>query len=108
MRPNLLSTLATTMTYGQGSQDFLEYLNKNQRAVKKNWPTNVIVKKQYASFLEQSVFQYKRDNLENENQEFAHIINEYREGLLLFELIKIKIVLLVENLKIKHVVVGKC
>tara|TARA_B110000902_G_scaffold240459_1_gene289973 strand:+ start:7188 stop:9128 length:1941 start_codon:yes stop_codon:yes gene_type:complete len=74
-----------------GSQDFLEYLNKNQRAVKKNWPTNVIVKKQYASFLEQSVFQYKRDNLENENQEFAHIINEYREGLLLFELMQDKI-----------------
>ena len=74
-----------------GSQDFLEYLNKNQRAVKENWPTNVIVKKQYASFLEQSVFQYKRDNLENENQEFAHIINEYREGLLLFELMQDKI-----------------
>ena len=74
-----------------GSQDFLEYLNKNQRAVKKDWPINVIVKKQYASFLEQSVFQYKRDNLENENQEFAHIINEYREGLLLFELMQDKI-----------------
>lgn len=74
-----------------GSQDFLEYLNKNQRAVKKDWPINVIVQKQYASFLEQSVFQYKRDNLENENQEFANIINEYREGLLLFELMQDKI-----------------
>ena len=74
-----------------GSQDFLEYLNKNQRAVKKDWSTTAIVKKQYASFLEQSVFQYKRDNLENENQEFAHILNEYREGLLLFELMQDKI-----------------
>ena len=51
----------------------------------------MIVQKQYASFLEQSVFQYKRDNLENENQEFANIINEYREGLLLFELMQDKI-----------------
>jgi len=73
------------------AQDFLEFLNKNQRAVKKEWPVSVIVKKQYASFLEQSVFQYKRDNLENENQEFANILNEYREGLLLFELMQDKI-----------------
>jgi len=73
------------------AQDFLEFLNKNQRAVKKEWPVSVIVKKQYASFLEQSVFQYKRDNLENENQEFVNILNEYREGLLLFELMQDKI-----------------
>lgn len=72
-------------------QDFLDYLNKNQKSVNKKWSTNQLVKKQYASFLEQSVFQYKKENLENENEEFAHIINEYREGLLLFELMQDKI-----------------
>ena len=49
-------------------QDFLDYLNKNQKSVNKKWSTNQLVKKQYASFLEQSVFQYKKENLENENR----------------------------------------
>ncbi|AOR27560.1 peptidylprolyl isomerase [Formosa sp. Hel1_33_131] len=72
-------------------QNFLDYLNKNQKLIKKEWSKAVVVKKQYASFLEQSVFKYKEDNLENENKEFAHILDEYREGLLLFELMQDKI-----------------
>ena len=76
-------------TYSFG--DFLEYLNKNQKSIKKDWSSSVIVKKQYASFLEKSVFKYKEENLENENKEFAHILNEYREGLLLFDLMQDKI-----------------
>ena len=72
-------------------QDFLDYLNKNQKLIKKEWSTAVVVKKQYASFLEQSVFKYKEANLENENSDFANILNEYREGLLLFELMQDKI-----------------
>lgn len=76
-----------TLTY----QDFLDFLNKNQKLVKKEWSTAAVMKKQYASFLEQSVFQYKKDNLESENEEFAHILNEYREGLLLFDLMQDKI-----------------
>ena len=76
-----------TYTY----QDFLEYLNINQKSIKKEWSTAVVVKRQYASFLEQAVFKYKEANLETENEEFAHILNEYREGLLLFELMQDKI-----------------
>jgi len=76
-----------TYTY----QDFLNFINTNQKSNKKQWTTAVVVKKQYASFLEQSVIQYKKDNLESENEEFAHILNEYREGLLLFELMQDKI-----------------
>jgi peptidyl-prolyl cis-trans isomerase SurA len=72
-------------------QDFLNFINANQKANKKEWTTAVVVKKQYASFLEQSVIQYKKDNLESENEEFAHVLNEYREGLLLFELMQDKI-----------------
>ena len=41
--------------------------------------------------MEKSVFKYKEENLENENQEFSYILNEYREGLLLFELMQDKI-----------------
>lgn len=71
--------------------DFLEFLNNNLKSIKKEWPTSVVVKKQYASFLEKSVFRYKEENLEKENKEFSYILNEYREGLLLFELMQDKI-----------------
>jgi len=83
----ILSIQNTTYSFG----DFLSFLNKNKKSINKNWTTEFIVNKQYKLFLEQSVFQYKKDNLETENQEFANILNEYREGLLLFELMQDKI-----------------
>ena len=82
-----LSIQNTTYSFG----DFLSFLNKNNKSINKNWTTAFIVNKQYKLFLEQSVFQYKKDNLETENLEFANILNEYREGLLLFELMQDKI-----------------
>ena len=71
--------------------DFINFLNKNNKLINPNWATEFAVNKQYKFFLEQSVFRYKKDNLENENQDFANILNEYREGLLLFELMQDKI-----------------
>jgi len=35
--------------------------------------------------------QYQEDNLENENEDFANIVGEYRDGLLLFDLMETKI-----------------
>jgi peptidyl-prolyl cis-trans isomerase SurA len=72
-------------------QDFLDYLNKNQKSINSKWSKSQVINKQYASFLELSMFQYKKDNLEYENQEYAQVIKEYREGLLLFELMQDKI-----------------
>ena len=71
--------------------DFIDFVNKNKKSINKNWSIEFSIDKQYKLFLEQSVFQYKKDNLENENQDFANILNEYREGLLLFELMQDKI-----------------
>ena len=84
---SFLSIKNQTHTY----LDFLEFLNNNLKSIEKEWPTSVVVKKQYASFLEKSVFRYKEENLEKENKEFSYILNEYREGLLLFELMQDKI-----------------
>jgi peptidyl-prolyl cis-trans isomerase SurA len=70
---SFLSIKNQTYTY----LDFLEFINKNLKSIKKEWPTSVVVKKQYETFLEKSVFKYKEENLENENQEFSYILNEY-------------------------------
>ena len=39
-------------------------------------------------FYEQSVLKYREDNLVNENEEFADVLKEYRDGLLLFDLME--------------------
>ena len=72
-------------------RDFIDFLNRNNKSINKKWNKQFIINYQYKFFLEQSLFQYKKENLEYENQDFANILNEYREGLLLFELMQDKI-----------------
>ena len=42
----------------------------------------------YDSFLNASLIKYQEDNLEFENEDYAHIVAEYRDGLLLFDLME--------------------
>ncbi len=45
----------------------------------------------FKSFLNQEVITYYKENLENTNAEFSNIYKEYKEGLLLFELLQRRI-----------------
>ncbi|MBF8151330.1 peptidylprolyl isomerase [Winogradskyella sp. F6397] len=47
-----------------------------------------IIDKEYDSFFEKSILQYREDNLEVENVEYANILKEYKDGLLLFDLME--------------------
>jgi len=64
--------------------DFLSFLN-NKLRLKKS------LKEQYNTFLEKSVLQYKKDQLPVENAEYASVLKEYEEGLLLFDIMQEKI-----------------
>ena len=68
--------------------DFGNYLINTQRSIKQNESFKSIVSKKYDDFLKENLIEYREDNLEFENEEFAHIVNEYRDGLLLFELME--------------------
>ena len=54
----------------------------------KTMPFSNIIDKEFESFFEKSIFQFREDNLEVENEEFANILKEYRDGLLLFDLME--------------------
>lgn len=69
-------------------KDFGDYLVKKQRNVNPNQSFSKIVSDNYEAFLEESLIAYQEDNLENENEDFAYIVNEYRDGLLLFDLME--------------------
>ena len=49
---------------------------------------NELVSKQNDAFLSSSLMQYQEAHLEEENKDYAHIVQEYRDGLLLFDLME--------------------
>lgn len=74
----------TTYTFN----DFGTYLEKTQRSTNPQSTFKTIVSDKYDDFLNTRLIQYQEAHLEEENEEFAHIVNEYREGLLLFDLME--------------------
>lgn len=68
--------------------DFADALLSQQKRVRGKQPFDKIVKDTYTSFLNENLKQYQEENLENENEDFAHILSEYRDGLLLFDLME--------------------
>ncbi|WP_411894368.1 peptidylprolyl isomerase [Winogradskyella sp. A2] len=54
----------------------------------KTKPASEVIEKEFNSFFESSILKYREDNLEMENIEFANILKEYRDGLLLFDLME--------------------
>ena len=69
-------------------KDFGDYLLKTQRNATQKGAYKSIISKKYESFLKENLIKYQEDHLEEENEEFAYIVTEYRDGLLLFELME--------------------
>ena len=69
-------------------KDFGEYLLKSQRRSAGNKIFKTIVEDNYKQFFENEVLKYEEDNLELDNEEYAQIVGEYRDGLLLFDLME--------------------
>jgi peptidyl-prolyl cis-trans isomerase SurA len=72
------------ITYG----DFAKYLAMAQRKMNSRKPFNIIVKESYDEFLGNQVLSYHEENLEDVNEDFRIIVEEYRDGLLLFDLME--------------------
>ncbi|GAA4267934.1 peptidylprolyl isomerase [Hyunsoonleella aestuarii] len=71
--------------------DFGDYLVKNQRHNRSRTTLRKIAESNYETFLNTNLVKYQEDNLEYENEEFADIVGEYRDGLLLFDLMETSI-----------------
>lgn len=71
--------------------DFANFLKATQRNITNKLPAEELITMQYQAFLDKEVLIYHEENLEFENEEFGNILNEYREGLLLFDLMESKI-----------------
>jgi peptidyl-prolyl cis-trans isomerase SurA len=67
---------------------FLSYLKSQQKAGSKLKPINKLVDNIYQKYVDEKLNAYYNDNLESEFPEFSAVMEEYRDGLLLFDLME--------------------
>lgn len=72
-------------------QDFLDYLVFNQKRGQKSATPEQEVYKQFNLFEEQTLMDYEDRHLESKYPEFRLLVNEYRDGILLFDLTEEKV-----------------
>ncbi|WP_395057293.1 peptidylprolyl isomerase [Flavobacterium sp.] len=68
--------------------EFLSNLETQQKANLKIKPIGKLVDYVYQNFVDAQMTNYYNDNLEKEFPDFANVIEEYRDGLLLFDLME--------------------
>jgi peptidyl-prolyl cis-trans isomerase SurA len=66
--------------------DFLNYLKTQEKNSLKVKPTSKLVETHYSKYIDEQLNSYYDENLEKEFSEFAATMEEYRDGLLLFDL----------------------
>ena len=70
--------------------DFATFLEDNQRKTSIT-PYQNLISDRYKSFIKYNALEVYKNNLESENSDYKFVIKEYREGLLLFNLMQDKI-----------------
>ncbi|WP_308992573.1 peptidylprolyl isomerase [Mariniflexile litorale] len=69
-------------------KNFGDFLVTSQRNTATKADFKTVVSNHYNTFLNINLATYQEDNLESENEEYAHVVAEYRDGLLLFDLME--------------------
>ncbi|MGV3697203.1 peptidylprolyl isomerase [Flavobacterium sp.] len=67
---------------------FLEYLDRQQKSGLKTKPVSKLTEELYTKFENEQLTAYYDENLENDFPDFANVMEEYRDGLLLFDLME--------------------
>ena len=67
---------------------FLDFIASKQKSNIKTKPVTKLVDELFEKFVDEQLIAYYNDNLENEFSEFKNIMDEYRDGLLLFDLME--------------------
>jgi len=70
------------------AQKFLSFIESQQKSNIKTRPINNLVDELFEKWIDEELISYNNENLENENPEFRYIMDEYRDGLLLFDLME--------------------
>lgn len=80
--------LVTIGSMSISGEEFLKYLGTQQRGENTIKPIGKLVDKKYQEFVDVKVNELYNNNLEIEFPDFAAVMEEYRDGLLLFDLME--------------------
>jgi peptidyl-prolyl cis-trans isomerase SurA len=72
-------------------KEFTEFLRDNQTRMESYADVSAFVDEMYTRFESSTLLRYYEEHLEEDNLDFANVIEEYRDGLLLFDLMESKI-----------------
>ena len=81
-----VKTLFAIGTKNYTGTDFLDYVYSKQKTGSTLKPIEKLTDNLFETFVDEKRNQYNNDNLENEFPEFSAVMDEYRDGLLLFDL----------------------
>ncbi len=70
------------------AKDFINYILSQQKSNIKTKPVTKLVDELFEKWSDEKLIEYYDDNLENEFIEFKFVMDEYRDGLLLFDLME--------------------
>ena len=87
-KTDFATTLVTIQDQKINGDSFLDYLKSQEKAGLKLKPINKLVDKFYTDFENEKLSSYYNDHLETEFPEFSYVMDEYRDGLLLFDLME--------------------
>lgn len=71
-------------TYTQN--DFADFAAKNQMNIHKNLGGEFAVNTLFPKFVQESCLKFRNDKLETDYPDFAEMLNEYRDGIMLFDI----------------------
>lgn len=87
MKKTLFTIDGVEYTQGQ----FAEYLKKYQRPIKGETSVEIEVKRLYNNYVGKILIDLENDNLSEKYPDFRYLVNEYRDGILLFDLTEKKV-----------------
>lgn len=72
-------------------KDFAEYLKEHGSQGRKIKDVSAFVAKLYKDYESSNLLRYYKDHLEEDNEDYANVLAEYRDGLLLFDLMESRV-----------------
>lgn len=72
-------------------KEFADYLQKNYRAYGKNMDAKSLVQKQYSAWQNSEILAYEESRLDSKYPEFKALMQEYHDGILLYEVMSDKV-----------------
>lgn len=84
------STMFTLDKKAYTQQDFAAYLQKNYRAYK-SMDAKTLVQKQYAAWQNSEILAYEESRLDSKYPDFKALMQEYHDGILLYEIMSDKV-----------------